>query len=86
MGHLLEVPSLLVWTRSRNTLLRLLPNSTTSYCIDERILKAGETCDHVVEANVTGREIFQETAEALAEYKHPARHFFLDRIVSKEMV
>jgi hypothetical protein len=38
-----------------------------NFCIDERILEPGKSCDPVVEANVTGREIF--TAEALAKYE-----------------
>jgi hypothetical protein len=42
------------------------------FCINERILVEageGEEVDPVVEANVSDREIFQDTAKALAEYE-----------------
>jgi hypothetical protein len=40
-----------------------------NFCINERIGEVGPGCDPVVEANVQGREIYQDMAEALAEYK-----------------
>jgi DDE superfamily endonuclease len=43
-----------------------------NFCINKRILEAGNI-DPVVEANVTGQEIFQDTAEALAEYEALAK-------------
>jgi DDE superfamily endonuclease len=40
-----------------------------NFCINERILESGDNAiDPVAEANVTSREIFQDTAEAMAEY------------------
>jgi hypothetical protein len=45
-----------------------------NFCINKRILESGnDAIDPVAEANVTGREIFQDTAEARAEYEALAK-------------
>jgi hypothetical protein len=45
-----------------------------NFCINERIEESGgELVVPVLEANIVGREIFQETAEALAEYEALAK-------------
>jgi hypothetical protein len=47
-----------------------------NFCTNERILEGAEdnpAINPVVEANVPGQEIFQETAEALAEYEALAK-------------
>jgi hypothetical protein len=40
-----------------------------NFCINKRIGETETGCNPVVESNVTCRERFQETAEALAEYE-----------------
>jgi DDE superfamily endonuclease len=48
-----------------------------NFCVNERILEVGEdggtSVDPVVEANVSGREIFLDTAETLAKYEALAK-------------
>jgi DDE superfamily endonuclease len=45
-----------------------------NYCINERILQGGDTpINPILEANVTGREMFQGTAKALAKYEAIAK-------------
>jgi hypothetical protein len=40
-----------------------------SFYNNERLLESGDSVDPVVEANVTGRGMFQETSASLAEYE-----------------
>jgi hypothetical protein len=40
-----------------------------NFCINERLLEAGDEIDPVTEANITGRGTFEESAAMLAEYE-----------------
>jgi hypothetical protein len=40
-----------------------------NFCINERLLEAGEEIDPVIEANITGHRTFEESAAMLAEYE-----------------